>query len=61
MPDALTVSAPVVIATVCCPRCEQPMQVMGDLATCANGSCEVFGRSWTVEPPKVDVVLREYE
>jgi hypothetical protein len=37
------------------------MQVMGDLATCANGSCEVFGRSWTVEAPKVDVTLRETE
>lgn len=42
-----------------CPVCHETSQIMGDVLTCANEACDSFGKSWTVETPKVDVVLRE--
>lgn len=55
----LTVSAPVSILWAPCPVCKEHSQVMGDLLTCSNLKCDSAGKSWTVEFPRVDVVLRE--
>ena len=58
MPDALTTSAPVSILLAECPVCAKSSQVTGGIFTCMNDSCEVFGKAYDVEAPKVDVVLR---